>query len=167
MSSFENDVKELLYKEASPAVMAELLNAFRDKMTEEYGFKFNKLKPTESLKVPEIQCGRNYIEDLEKLIEEAKNKYPSDDQKQLEEAENTGDDNFFSCLSPSRNEINCKAKECEGSKDLTMLCVCGPKKGSEDGDKKKDDDEEDGSSSLFVFGTILHLTIFYLIASFF
>ena len=122
--------------------------------------------------MPEVQCERNYAEDLEKLSKELIEKYPSDEQKQEEEAETVGDDTLLSCFLPSRTEVNCKWKECEGSKNPKALCVCGPKKCkmNSDGlcDKKKDgDDEEDGSSSLFVFGTMLNLTIFYLISSFF
>ncbi|KAF1759274.1 hypothetical protein GCK72_015738 [Caenorhabditis remanei] len=131
---------------------------------------------TDSLKVPEVQCGRNYSLEGTKMIDDLAEKYPKDSHKQLEQWEALGDDTWLSCFIPLRDEINCKHKECEGSEDSAVLCICGPKKckmgsdglcekkGSKDGDGK---DEKDGSSSLFVLGTMLNLTIFYLISSFF
>ena len=189
MSSSESEIEDVIRSDATTAGVAKAFNAVRAQTEKQYGIETKQLvrtihsfcsdfikthfqKPTDSLKVPEIECGRDYYEEALKLNQEVGSKYPSGSREQVEEVESAGEDTVASCFISTRDEINCKFKECEGSKDMTFLCVCGPKKCKVGSDglcekKKESDDEKDGSSSLFVFGTMLNLTIFYLISSFF
>ncbi|EFP11797.1 hypothetical protein CRE_26739 [Caenorhabditis remanei] len=172
MSSSESEIEDVIRSDATTAGVAKAFNAVRAQTEKQYGIETKQLKPTDSLKVPEIECGRDYYEEALKLNQEVGSKYPSGSREQLEAVETAGEDTVASCFISTRTEINCKFKECEGSKRPKTLCICGPKKCKMGSDGLCDkegskDDEEDGSSSLFVLGTIINLTTFYLIASFF
>ncbi|EFP11774.1 hypothetical protein CRE_26740 [Caenorhabditis remanei] len=163
ITDFNSDIEQSVCNKVLTELV-ENLNKERDEEAKKLGMKAKVLKPTESLKVPEIDCGRNYFEESLEFGKELREKYPSDDRKQMEEAEAEGEETFATCALLSRTEVNCKSKVCE-DKDPVTLCICGPKKCKMDSDGLCE--EKDGSSSLFVCGTIINLTIFYLISSFF
>ncbi|EFP00528.1 hypothetical protein CRE_21817 [Caenorhabditis remanei] len=157
----------------------------RTKMAKKTGIQANAMVRSDSLKVPEVECGRDYLKEGLNLMKEVdeereKNKELKDPRKFLERCEEKAGDTFLSCFVPWKTEVNCKFKECENGKK-NILCVCGPKKckldsqgfcdknvrSEESGEKdsEKNDDESDGSASLYTFGVIVNLALFYLVSS--
>ncbi|KAF1755688.1 hypothetical protein GCK72_012138 [Caenorhabditis remanei] len=152
----------------------------RTKMAKKTGIQANAMVRSDSLKVPEVECGRDYDEESVKMMKEVEKEHLNDMQKKYARWEEKGEDALLSCLVPWKTEVNCKFKEC-GNGKKNILCVCGPKKcrldsqgfcdksvrSEESGEKdsEKDDDESDGSASLYTFGAFVNLALFYLVAS--
>ncbi|KAF1755689.1 hypothetical protein GCK72_012139 [Caenorhabditis remanei] len=169
-------IEDLKMSDDEKEELVDFFNQIRRGMAKELEVSnMHRLKYDEDMesKVKDFGCKE---EDVQKYLEEkAQNLKKGDADGLIKFLNEVGEDTPLGCFDPEKTTIACVGKKCENGKE-TGNCICGPsgkgdvKKGKAGSDCDDDDDglcKKSASSNFFIFGTIVNMILFYLIASFF